>query len=161
MENNTIAGKLPKQNVLLKIVSFSWLKRSVDVEVICFLFIFLFMYAAVSKLLDYEKFKIELGKTPLLTNIAGCIAIGIPLIEIVISLMLAKSGLRLYGLYASFSLMVMFTAYLIAILQFSFYIPCTCGGVLQKLNWDAHIVFNSVFIILAVIGILSHRISKT
>ena len=160
MEDNAIASKLPKQNALLRIVSFSWVKKSVVVEVICFLFIFLFMYAAVSKLLDYERFKIELGKSPLLTEIASWVAIGIPLIEIIISILLALPGLRLLGLYASFSLMVMFTAYLIAILQFSFYIPCTCGGVLQKLNWDTHIAFNGVFIMLAVIGILSHTKPK-
>jgi hypothetical protein len=156
MEDNTIAGKLPKQNVLLKIVSFSWVKRSMVVEVISFLFILLFTYAAVSKLLDYQSFSVEMGKSPLLTKIAGWVAWFIPVIEIGISIMLAIHRLRLIGLYSAFSLMTLFTAYLIAILQFSFFVPCTCGGVLQDLDWDTHILFNCVFIIFSISGVYLH-----
>lgn len=161
MEENAIASKLPKQNALLRIASFSWVKRSVVVEVICFLFIVLFVYAAVSKLLDHQKFSIELSKSPLLTNFSSLVAWIIPSIEILISIALSIRSLRLIALYAAFSLMVMFTAYLIAILQFSFYVPCTCGGVLQQMNWDTHIIFNCVFIALALTAIFLEPNKKT
>lgn len=130
------------------------MKRSVVVEVIGILFIILFVYASISKLIDIERFRIELGKSPLLTGFAGVISVLIPMLEIFISIMLSFSATRLFALKASFSLMILFTAYLIAILQFSFYIPCTCGGVLQSMNWSTHIVFNLIFIFLAATAIL-------
>ena len=54
----------------------------------------------------------------------------------------------------SFALMVMFTTYIIIILNFSDFIPCSCGGVLEDLSWSEHIVFNLFFIVLAILGIL-------
>jgi hypothetical protein len=139
------------------------LKKPIFVDIISSLLIALFVYAAVSKLLDQEKFRIELGKSPLLTSFAGWVAVMLPILEIGISIMLSFKRTRLLALYASFSLLTLFTAYLIAILQFSFYIPCTCGGVLQSMNWDTHIKFNVAFIVLAVIGILlsPSKVDKT
>jgi uncharacterized membrane protein YphA (DoxX/SURF4 family) len=122
-------------------------------ETIAFLFILLFMYAAIAKLMDYEKFRAQLGQSPLLTAFAPWVAWGVPGIEIVISAMLAIPRFRLVAFYAAFGLMVMFTAYIVVILQFSDYIPCSCGGVLQDLSWTQHLVFNIVFVLLGLAGI--------
>ena len=130
------------------------MKRNTIIEIIAFLYIFLFMYAAVSKLVDYEKFRVQLGQSPLLTAFAGWVAWIVPAIEIIISVMLAVPRFRMTGFYASFSLMVMFTAYIIAILQFSDYIPCSCGGILQNMSWNQHMLFNIGFILLALVGIV-------
>lgn len=123
------------------------------IEIISALFILLFVYAAISKFLDYQKFRVQLGQSPLLTAFAGWVAWIIPTIEIIISLLLAFSKTRLLALYASFSLMVMFIAYIIAITKFSDYVPCSCGGVLQNMNWHQHLIFNIVFVLLAMAGI--------
>jgi hypothetical protein len=53
--------------------------------------------------------------------------------------------------------MSMFSAYIIAITQFSDYIPCSCGGILQKMSWNQHLVFNFLFVSLAAAGILLYR----
>jgi hypothetical protein len=53
--------------------------------------------------------------------------------------------------------MVMFTTYIIAITQFSDYIPCSCGGILQKMNWNQHLVFNIVFTGFSLAGILLEK----
>lgn len=129
-------------------------KKETFVEIITFLFILLFVYAAVSKLLDVEKFKVQVGQSPLLTNMAGFIVWFIPGIEILISLMLVFPRTRLIALYASFSLMVMFTAYIIAILNFSETIPCSCGGVLSSLGWKEHLIFNFGFVLLGLVGVV-------
>jgi hypothetical protein len=129
-------------------------RREVAIQTIVSLLILLFIYAASSKLLDYTKFRIELGKSPLLTAFAGLVAWSIPLLEIAIALLLAFVRTRLLGLYASFTLMVLFTAYIIYILNFSPYVPCSCGGVLQKLDWRTHLIFNSFFVALAGIGVM-------
>ncbi len=128
--------------------------KSIITEVICFLFITLFVYAAGSKLHDVEKFKVQIGQSPILTQISGLVAWAIPLSEITISLLLAWTKSRLVGLFASLCLMMMFTAYIIAITQFSENIPCSCGGVLQSLGWTEHLIFNIIFVALAIAGII-------
>jgi hypothetical protein len=35
-----------------------------------------------------------------------------------------------------------FTTYIILILNFSSFIPCSCGGILEKLGWTEHLIFN-------------------
>jgi uncharacterized membrane protein YphA (DoxX/SURF4 family) len=131
-------------------------KRDVVVDVICALVISLFVYAAVTKLLDYQKFRVQIGQSPLLTAFAGWVAWIVPAVELIISALLVTIRYRLIALYAAFGLMVMFTAYIIAITQFSDYIPCSCGGVLEKLNWTEHLVFNLVFVVLTLTAIVLH-----
>jgi hypothetical protein len=133
------------------------MRRNLFVEIISLLFVFLFVYAAVSKLIDFQKFEVQLGKSPLLTDYAGWVAWIIPVVEIGISLMLATSHWRLTGLYASFSLMVMFTGYIVVITRFSENVPCSCGGVLQNMTWNQHLVFNVGFVVLGLTGILLYR----
>lgn len=142
------------QNVFVKPFSLFTIRKSTVVEIICFLFILLFMYAAASKLIDYEKFRVQLGQSPMLTAFAGWVAWIIPTIEIIISLMLAFRKWQLFGLYAAFSLMVVFTGYIIVITKFSDYIPCSCGGILQDMTWNQHLVFNIAFVVLGITGII-------
>lgn len=128
--------------------------KKIILEIICGLYILLFTYAAVSKLLDYQQFNVQLGQSPVLAAYADIIVWAVPFGEIVISLMLFFTRFRLIGLFASFFLMVMFTAYIIVILNFSDHVPCSCGGILEQLGWTEHLIFNGVFIALAFIGIL-------
>jgi uncharacterized membrane protein YphA (DoxX/SURF4 family) len=130
------------------------MKRNTVVEVISFLFILLFVYAAASKLMDYQKFRIQIGQSPLLTAFSGWVAWIIPAIELLVAVMLVIPRYRLPGLYASFSLMTMFSAYIIVILNFSDFVPCSCGGLLQKMTWGTHLVFNICFVFLGLTGII-------
>ena len=50
--------------------------------------------------------------------------------------------------------MVMFTTYIFIIMHFSEHVPCSCGGVLQRLGWQEHLIFNIVFVMLGIIGAL-------
>ena len=128
-------------------------KKEIAVEIISFLFIVLFTYAAVNKLMDYQKFTVQIGKSPMLTDFSETLAWLVPGVELLVVGLLAIPRLRQIGLYASFSLMVMFTAYIVAILQFSENIPCSCGGVLSSLGWTQHLIFNIGFVILGIVGI--------
>ncbi len=123
--------------------------RELTINVISLLFIVLFVYAAISKLLDFETFTVQLAQSPLLSAYTGVIAWVVPGLEILIAVLLTIPKYRIPALYASFTLMVMFTAYIYIILNFSDFIPCSCGGVLEKLSWTQHFIFNIVFIILA------------
>ncbi len=119
-----------------------------------YLFVLLFLYAAISKLLDFETFTVQLAQSPLLSAYAGVIAWAVPSLEILIAVLLTIPKYRIPALYAAFTLMVMFTAYIYIILNFSDFIPCSCGGVLEKLSWTQHLIFNIVFIILAGVAVL-------
>ncbi|RNL88518.1 hypothetical protein ED312_08710 [Sinomicrobium pectinilyticum] len=124
------------------------------VSIICLLFVILFVYAACTKLLDYEKFRVQVGQSPVLTSIGGWISWLVPGIELVIAFMFIIPRLRLLALYASLSLMVMFTAYIFIVLNYSSFVPCSCGGILEKMGWTEHLFFNIGFVFLAMIGIL-------
>jgi uncharacterized membrane protein YphA (DoxX/SURF4 family) len=129
------------------------MNRKVGVEIISCIFILLFVYAGFAKLLNLQQFRIQIGQSPVLTSIAGITAWLVPLGEIAVSISLAITRFRMAGLLASFGLMVMFSAYIVSILQFGDNIPCSCGGVLESLGWTEHLVFNIVFTFLAAAGI--------
>jgi uncharacterized membrane protein YphA (DoxX/SURF4 family) len=130
------------------------MKKQMIIEIIIFLHILLFLYAAGTKLVSYEKFVGQIGKSPILTEYAGLLAWAVPTIEILISIILIIPKLRLVGLYAAFALMVIFTLYIIAILSFSKELPCACGGVLSNLHWKGHLIFNIGYVLLGLVGIL-------
>lgn len=127
--------------------------RKIVTEIIGFLFVLLWLYAAISKLLEFNTFKAQLGKSPLLTSVAGLVALTLPLTEIGIATLLLIERTQRIGFYASLLLMALFTAYLLVILNFSYHIPCSCGGILGSLGWKEHILFNLFFIVLAIIAI--------
>lgn len=124
------------------------------IDIICALLIFLFIYTGISKLLDYHTFRRQLSQSPFITFYAPLLAWALPLGEIIIAGLLSFNRSRLTGLYLSFFLLCLFTFYLAAMLQLSYYIPCSCGGVLQALSWQAHIILNVVFILLTAAGTL-------
>lgn len=128
--------------------------RKLIVDIIIFLCILLIVYAAVSKLLDYMKFVVQLGQSPMLTHYARLLAWAVPGVEFIVSVLLIFQSTQITGLYAAFGLMTMFTTYIILASRFSDYVPCSCGGIIQNLTWTQHLIFNLVFLSLIVIAIL-------
>jgi hypothetical protein len=128
--------------------------RHVIVQIICYLYILLFVYTAISKLLDFENFGIQLAQSPLLSAYAGFIAPSVIITELLIVLLLCVKTTRLMGLYASLFLMVAFTVYIYLILNYIDFIPCSCGGIIEELGWAEHLVFNIGFIALALVAIV-------
>jgi len=128
---------------------------------VCYLTALLFIYATVSKLLDYENFIIQLGQSPLLSAFARWVSVAVPLAEIALALGLFIPRLRFVLLLGSFTLMVMFTAYIYIILNYSAFVPCSCGGVLEKMTWNQHLLFNLIFVVLIGIAITLMPIRNT
>ncbi len=124
------------------------------VEIITVLYIILFLYTGISKLMDYDIFKEQIANSSLLQPIAKLVAAGLPIVEFLVVLLLIIPRWRLKGLYLSMVLMTVFTIYILAILSFSKELPCSCGGILQQLSWTQHLIFNAFFIILALLAIL-------
>ncbi|ACU04034.1 hypothetical protein Phep_1826 [Pedobacter heparinus DSM 2366] len=122
-------------------------------DAIRYLFILLFLYAAFSKLHDFQKFKVQLAQSPILSDFTLLVAWYVPTIEILIAIGLAFRKTLVPALWASYGLMFMFTAYIIAILKFSDRPVCHCGGVLEQMQWSEHLWFNVGFVGLGIIGL--------
>ena len=146
-----------ESTVVHKRISLIWLKKETIVEVIALLFVILFLYTGISKLMEYAVFKEQMADSPVLKPIAPFMAWALPITEFLVSLLLFIPRLRLKGLYASLVLMAAFTLYIIAIMIFNKELPCSCGGIIELLSWRGHLVFNSVFIVLAFTGILLEK----
>lgn len=138
-----------------------YLTRSHIQDAINVFFALLFLYAASSKVFEFDLFKAQIGKSPLITNYANLIAWIIPILEIVISLALFIHRIQLAALYAAFSLMLIFTMYIAFILTLSPYVPCSCGGILSRMGWAEHLVFNIGCTIVSVVGIFLYRRNDT
>lgn len=131
-----------------------WGLKKFVIEGICLLYVLLFVYAAVSKLLDFENFQVQLGQSPMLSIYADWIPPAVIAIELLIALMLLNERTKLAALFFSLGLMTMFTTYIFILLHYSSFVPCSCGGVLEKMSWNTHLIFNTVFVWLAALAII-------
>lgn len=132
------------------------LKRNI-VEVISAMYIFLFVYTAFNKLLVLGTLQKVLKEYPLIGDYASLVSWGLPVTELIIAVLIFLPRTRLAGLYCSLFLMAGFTLYLGYMLVFTPHLPCTCGGMLEKLSWPEHFVLNIFLILLSIIGIILHK----
>ncbi|MDM1461742.1 hypothetical protein HX065_17155 [Myroides odoratimimus] len=123
------------------------------VLIVRYFVVLLFVYAAISKIITFEEFKVQLTQSPLLSMYAGIIAYLVVISELVIAFLLTLRSTKLLGLYLSYGLMVAFTIYIYLILNYSDFIPCSCGGVLEKLGWNEHLWFNIITSVLILLSI--------
>ncbi|TXF78850.1 DoxX family protein [Chryseobacterium sp.] len=126
---------------------------SIIVDLISYFFVLLFIYAGMSKMMDFENFQVQIGQSPLLSAYAGFVSYAVIAAELLISGLLLNQRTRLAGLYASFTLMVAFTVYIYLILNYSDFVPCSCGGILEKMGWTEHLIFNIGCVVLAATGV--------
>jgi len=123
---------------------------SISRQVLIYFFIILFVYAAVSKLADFENFQVQVAQSPLLSVFATFIAYATVIGELVIALMLCFKKSRLMGLYLFLGFMTAFTVYIFLILNYSPFVPCSCGGVLEDLGWWEHLWFNGIVCVMSI-----------
>jgi len=132
------------------------LKRTIP-SIVALLLVVLFLYTGISKLMDYSVFKEQIAESPILAPIAPFIAWALPLVEFAVAVALFIPAWRLWGLYASSVLMLLFTGYIAALLSFSEELPCSCGGILQEMSWQQHLVFNITFTVLSIVSAILER----
>jgi len=134
-------------------------KRQVLLECISALLIMLFLYASLSKFLDFQTFTGEMNNQPLPNSWTPFLVWIIPCSEILICIFVLLERTRLLGFWISFSFMTVFSIYSIMILlNFFGRIPCSCGGVIKRLTWKQHVVLNLFFVALSTGGIiLQHK----
>jgi hypothetical protein len=110
------------------------------------LLILLFVYAAVSKLLDPDEFRAQLYRQPFSHGFADLLLYSLPASELLAAALLGFDRTRLTGLFLSLGLLLSFTIYIsLGLLHYWAAVPCSCGGILRHMGWGAHLVFNLVF----------------
>lgn len=132
-------------------------KKELIFDVITFVFIMLFVYTAASKFMAFDRFTKVLGKSPLLGHFNILLAYLIPITELILSLLLLINKTKRTGLFFSLLLMIVFTLYLVYMVNSGSTLPCLCGGVISSLSWTEHIFFNMIFIALAVFGLRLYK----
>ncbi|WP_409994882.1 MauE/DoxX family redox-associated membrane protein [Chitinophaga pinensis] len=103
---------------------------------------------------DVPGFVVQMQRQPFSDAYGKFLTWSIPATEILLSLMMVTTAFRKLGLYLSTSLMICFTGYIVLV-QLHYYgkIPCSCGGVISKLSWPQHLLFNLFFVAIGFLGI--------
>lgn len=118
-----------------------------SIFITAFAYVYLFAYTAHAKFVGHAEFVTTLGKSPLIgPEYADFIALAIPAVEALLALLLVYPPMMKKALWASMSLMVAFTTYLIYMVASGLPRTCNCGGVIESLTWTQHILFNLILI---------------
>jgi hypothetical protein len=140
------------ESVTLKKDGFQSSRFAKESLIICIRFVcmFLFLYTAYAKIIDHDHFLKGLSKVHIISGFAVYISWLVPLAEIITSILLLIPQFAKWGLYAFTGLMTLFTGYILSVLLWEKELPCSCGGVIEKLSWSQHIWFNLAFIAIAI-----------
>lgn len=111
-------------------------------EIACFLFIGLFVYTATNKLLDHVNFREQLTVVTGNSFWGLSLSYFVPVAELVVAGLLCFQVTKLTGLYFFCGLFVLFSAYIVYLMAGDKPLPCSCGGIINKLSWRQHLIFN-------------------
>lgn len=120
------------------------------IEITSALFVLLFLYTAINKLRNPGVFAGAMHHSALISPYASFLSWSVPFAEIIIVVILIIPGTRKMGILASAILMIIFTCYVGYMLLTKSALPCTCGGIIQQMNWQEHFWFNSFLTILSI-----------
>jgi hypothetical protein len=112
----------------------------------------LLAYAGLAKGLNVAGFQMQLSQSPLIPAAAiPLVAYTVPLAELLLAIGLFSDRFFRWAAYGSLAMMAFFSLYVGALLALfpKESIPCSCGGILGKMGYPAHLVFNIAFTVLA------------
>lgn len=129
------------------------MKKEWIIQIIGALLIILWIYAAGSKLANYNIFAYQLARQPLPSWSIPIIQWLLPAFEIFTVVLLCFHGTLSRGFLLSFILMAVFTLYVgFGLAHVYNKVPCSCGGILNHASWGTHLIFNIFFTILSFTG---------
>lgn len=129
------------------------MKRKSYIKGLSYPLIILWIYAAGSKLWFYSMFVSQLERQPLPDWSIPVLSWLLPLAELVAVALLCFQRTLSKGFLLSFFSMFAFTLYVgLGLIHIYDKVPCSCGGILGKMGWQSHFIFNICFTIIAFIG---------
>jgi len=164
MEETTLSGRIPQKEITRK----GFFLKKINIKqistVIAYVFIILFIYAALRKIVDHKMYYNEISYFPLLVKnsefplihkIGGWAFWLISFSEITAAVMLSNNKWRKIGFSLSFFLIVIITFYLLLIINFSKLIPFYFGAILPNVPIYGHILFNTTLILMLLVPIMN------
>lgn len=128
-------------------------KQSILLNCAIFFTIILWVYAVGSKLMDFNQFRVQLLKQPFNEHMANALLYLLPAIETTAIGLLFFQKTRFSGFCLSLGLLSAFTIYIaLVIVNFYDYVPCSCGGIFNKMSWRLHFCFNMAFVVITGYG---------
>ncbi len=118
----------------------------------------LWLYAAVSKLIEFSQFEVAMHSQTIWPAVQGMLIYGLPPAEIAVGIFLIFPRTTMFGLYSSAYFFLLFTIYIALVLTRVFgKVPCSCGGLIQHMGWTFHLFFNIAFFVLTLITIFIYQ----
>lgn len=139
------------------------MKKDILKEICAALIVVLFVYTAVSKVLDINRFisTMSVSPFPFMRIFAPALGWIIPIVEIAIAFFIISSKFQRIGFIASIILLLLFEIYIGSLLLSGLHLPCSCGGVVSKLSWKQHLVFNLLFIVISIIPLYLEKHNRS
>lgn len=135
-----------QQGKIFNLFNETILNRKQTIAAVCSaMLLCLFLYTAVSKLADYNRFERVLHMAPQLHRFSVAAAVTVPVAELLVCVLLFFPATRKAGAAVSFLLLAVMTGYLVYMLLYAPELPCRCGGVISMLGWKQHVWFNLFF----------------
>jgi hypothetical protein len=117
----------------------------------------MFAYAGIFKIADTQLFASQMKESPLIPqSIISSLSIGLPVFELILAFILTFDKYNSVSLTLSFITMLFFSLYLIMLVSLYEKVPCACGGILGKLGYTEHIIFNLFFLTISGISLYLH-----
>ncbi|MBD1429789.1 MauE/DoxX family redox-associated membrane protein [Sphingobacterium litopenaei] len=119
------------------------------------LLLILWIPVSISKIFDFENFRISILNQPFNKNIAHIVIYTLPSLEIFVVVLLLIKRTRLIGLLLSGFLLSIFTGYIgLALLDTWKKMPCGCGLIISTLNWKEHFLINIFFLCINIFSLI-------
>lgn len=116
-----------------------------SVETIYYLLILFIAYTTMNKLMGFQSFKINLLKTGLFSNIViPYFAVSVILFELVVLALLIFY--KKTGILALLIMLFLFTLYISFLNFLGRYEVCGCGGILNGLKFQYHLIINLILL---------------
>ena len=132
--------------------------KHIILKCIIFLLIMLWVYAALSKLVDFERGRSQMLNQVFPSRLGNILVWAVPIVELLTAGLLTIKRTGTADLYSSLSLLFAFSLYIGLVMLNAFgRIPCSCGGILEKMSWGQHLAFNLVFLPLTLIAVFLRR----
>lgn len=130
--------------------------RKLISEIGLLLIIGFFAYTLSNKLLQFDAFKLNVARTGLFEGMmVDAVAYLAVTLEAASILLLVFS--RKWGLRFALLMMLAFTAYILYLASTGHYEVCGCGGVLNGLKFQWHLLINLVLIFILLLYVIYHR----
>lgn len=131
--------------------------RIIITQLIIISLILLWLLAGIPKVMDIATFSKQLERMPYIGGMHGLISWLLPVIMLLAAVLLTIPRTKLYGLYLSLGLLIAFGVYIVSVLTFSDFVPCTCAGIRINIAWKEHLLICGSGILLTSLAIWMER----